>query len=353
MNEKQKELIHKTMNTYHSHLTKDDNGYYTCGLYADYNDKFSDKTAAKIIQAKEPMDAFYEEIQSIYEDVELEERNEIKDNILRIISIPNEENKILGFISHEEYCTERNLNNDSIAVLQQYNAYIDEIKEQINDYLDEIISISYPENHYLNQEFCADIFVDTGDLNYDYVLNNIYPHYDSNSDEKLEDIDGKASLVWLVNQQGYTKQDLYNACHDDNYKNSKFLESVVDEINNTSSHMNCLVFMVKLKLKDIIKFKAMLAENKKQKTDGNWLVPENRTGTEFITIKKNTDCGLFDTWNGAGGCLEIALEKDVILPLKFIDDIEIDDACSKGYGIRDVYGVTSELWRDTVILENK
>ena len=97
----------------------------------------------------------------------------------------------------------------------------------------------------------------------------------------------------------------------------------------------------------------MLAENKKQKTDGNWLVPENRTGTEFITIKKNTDCGLFDTWDGAGGCLEVALEKDVILPLKFIDDIEIDDACSKGYGIRDVYGVTSELWRDTVILENK
>ena len=43
-----------------------------------------------------------------------------------------------------------------------------------------------------------DVLVDTGDMNYDYTLNAVYPHYNGREDDEIDD---KASLVWLLRRR--------------------------------------------------------------------------------------------------------------------------------------------------------
>ena len=62
----------------------------------------------------------------------------------------------------------------------------------------------------------------------------------------------------------------------------------------------------------------------------------------YITLDKSTTCGLFDTWNGSGSMLEIECEKDIVLPLHFIDRIDTDSR------IQSVYGLSYECWGNTV-----
>ena len=67
---------------------------------------------------------------------------------------------------------------------------------------------------------------------------------------------------------------------------------------------------------------------------------------EQIVLDKSTECMLYDPWNGAGGVLGIELERDVKLPIRYIDTAQQDG--SRGYSVRSIYGVTSALWNDTV-----
>ena len=114
--------------------------------------------------------------------------------------------------------------------------------------------------------------------------------------------------------------------------------------------MNCLTFLVRMTLEDAMELQERIKEDKKLKSDSSWYDPKNRLGTDFIAINKRVECGLFDTWNGGGGCLEIELEKDIKLPLKYIDSIEVDKSNTRGYGVADVYGLDSSPWRDVVKL---
>ena len=59
--------------------------------------------------------------------------------------------------------------------------------------------------------------------------------------------------------------------------------------------------------------------------------------------------GLFSPWNGAGSVLEVELEKDVRLPVKFIYSALPDGASRWKYGsVADVYGMCGSAWRDTL-----
>ena len=53
----------------------------------------------------------------------------------------------------------------------------DDHEEFIESWIREHLFFRYPEDHFLKQTVCVNITVDTGDENYDYVLNNLYPHY--------------------------------------------------------------------------------------------------------------------------------------------------------------------------------
>lgn len=202
-----------------------------------------------------------------------------------------------------------------------YKDLTDEEVEELYDLAQSHLIYGPDYDHYLKQEICVDIFVDTGDYNFDLGCNEIYPHYNG---KKGEPIDDECCMVWLANTQGYDKKCFKEAMDNtQEMNNSKFLESCFDELENCTSHMNSLVFLKKMTLKEYLE----LLDSKAP-----------------VHIEKETRCGLFDKWNGAGGLLDISLEKDIDIPREMIHKITEDGQFR--YNIREVYGVTDSFWEE-------
>lgn len=107
--------------------------------------------------------------------------------------------------------------------------------------------------------------------------------------------------------------------------------------------MNTLTFLVKMTLQEIIELNELI---KLQDKNGHKYDATKRPYCGYIILGKNTECGLFDPWNGAGSVLEISLEKDVRIPVRFIRSALPDG--EDGWGVGNVYGVVSSLWRNTL-----
>lgn len=266
------------------------NNYFEMEVYAGSNDELSDKQIKKVLQHKNPQEYLIEMVNEEYGDNDYLEYDEIIRQL------------------------KQKLDSD----------IFDEHKEYIEDWVKEHVCLNYPYEHYLNQEINVDIIVDTGDGNEDFVLNCVYPHYNGRKGETISD---KASIVWLTKQQGYTKTQLNKAMRYSEYGGSKFLKSIRDEVANCTSHMNALAFFVQLTLKDYFE----LVERK----------------SKNLIISQGMSCGLYDCWNGAGGSLEIELDKDVVLPKKFISSMQIDGA--RGYSVDEIYGVSSKFWKGKIV----
>lgn len=192
----------------------------------------------------------------------------------------------------------------------------DGLVEEIREVLWEIAPVDPPTEKYLHAVYEVDIFVDTGDANYEFASNLVYPHYDGRQGERIPK---EFCLGYLARWQGYGKRELYRVLNGGN--GDKFEKSCYDELLNCTTSVNQLVFLRQMTLEELIAWK------------------NERTS---IAISKSTTCGLFDTWNGAGGLLGIELARDFRLPSKFIEDIIPDD--SLRYGIKNVYGTDETLW---------
>jgi hypothetical protein len=272
----------------HAYLTKKDD-HYESDLYVDYQDQLSDDQILKICKADNKMDAFYDELEEFVRDSTWY----AEDEVLAIVKDNWDEEEYGGFI---------------------------QFQDAITDYLREIVYFNFNYNHFLSQDVYVNVLVDTGDSNYDYTLNN-FASYNASNDEE---IDEESSILWLVRQQGYTKEQLENAAWNGEYGGSKFLKSVHTELVNVSTHMNALAFFVTMTLQEYIDF----SDSK-----------------QSLILGKDTSCGLYDCWNGAGGCLEIKLEKDVVIPHEYIE-AHIDG--TRGYSIDEIYGMMNSFWTDTV-----
>lgn len=217
----------------------------------------------------------------------------------------------------------------------------DEREDELRDMLYDMVSFVPPADHYLKQEFYTNIMVDTGDGNYDYTLNAVYPCYAGEYDEPIND---KASIVWLAKQQGYTKEQLENALKADGDSAPEgFLRSMRKELVNQPSHMGTLTFLVKMTLDDLLKLNALV---KLQDRDGHHYDTNENPDCGYIVIGKGTETGLYDPWSGGGSVLEVELEKDVELPVKFIRSALPDGG--DGYSIAEVYGMCGSVWRETL-----
>lgn len=117
------------------------------------------------------------------------------------------------------------------------------------------------------------------------------------------------------------------------YKKGKFLESVIRESANTTSHMNALAALVKLPLREAIRL-AEVIQSEKQLNDSYY--PDDRKGKSSIVLDKDAVLGLYDSWNGAGGLFEIELHQPLEIPVSLIYDANIDGFL--GYGIQSIYG---------------
>ena len=287
---------------------RDEHGNFYTEIYADYRDELDDRTFIKICNAENPKWAFYDWLDEAYQECVWDYEDQVIKNVL--------EDEDFAEIASE----------------------LDE--DEVRDHLRDMFYVKLPEKHFLDQDILVDILVDTGDLNYDYTLNNFGPCYNA---QEYEQIPEESSLLWLSRQQGYTKTQLKQAMRE-RPAEKNFMQSVYDEINNVASHMNTLTFMVKMSLEEY--FHLTDAIGKERERNKSYTM-NGRKGRGWILLDKTTTTGLYDPWNGGGSLLEIHLDKDVRLPIRCIDTAK-HDGC-RGYSIRGIYGVmTSSWWGDTL-----
>ena len=279
------------------------NGCYFDEPYVDYNDELTDKDIENILEQEEPEWALEDMLSDCYQDTEWQYRDDIIDRFQK---------------------TEEGSKYDW---------------DEINDELVDMWYLKIPFEHYRQQEVCMDVLVDTGDMNYDYTLNAVYPHYNGREDDEIDD---KASLVWLAKTQGYTKEQLQNQLTngEDKLDVKGFLETVYQEVINCSAACPTLIFPIKMTLEQAMKICKII--NKRDKNGYKYEL-EEREDCGSIVIDKNVDCALYDYWAGGGGCWGIELEKDVELPIKLIHKAVPDG--SLDYSMKECYGVTSECWK--------
>ena len=300
--------------TSNTDLTVNDSIIYV-PIYADYSDSISNIDIAELSEAENPRQYFEDKIADLYFD---DTYWTVRDKLLETIQTHWDASEISIF----------------------------ECVEEIEDWLDEHICLEYPIDHFLKQRVCVDIIVDTGDENYDYVSNSFYPHYGA---RESDTIPNEASLLWLAKQQGYKKSQLNDAARNRIYHNSKLLESIRGEVLNASTHMNALVFFVEMTLDELISLWEAIKDNSKNDPpleDGSYRIVDMRKGRKFVVIDKSVNCGLVDFWSGAGSVLEIDLEKDVRLPLRYISSALPDEV--HGYSVKSIYGMDDSYWTEAV-----
>lgn len=167
------------------------------------------------------------------------------------------------------------------------------------------------EEIYDNYQIFVDILLDQENLNTegDILLSSIdmiKDHFNDKEDLDLNQIDPITKA--LFKSQGYEIEELLN-------KDSLFLNSFVDEINNTSYEPIIYLVHRKMSLSDI---KDLLEK-------------------EILTISTDDVIGLFNPIHGGGSIMDIQLEKNVNIPL---DYIYLSNAYSPSYGYSSasVYG---------------
>lgn len=186
----------------------------------------------------------------------------------------------------------------------------------------------------MNDRINVPVMIDTGDLDADFILNNISPGMKP---------DNRSSIVWLVRQQGYSTGDLMKEL---SYPGSggSFLSTVRQELEGCYFRMSTLTFLVTVGREDLKKLK-----------DG---VEKKKRGA-CIRLSKETACGLFNPWDGAGSMFGIRLEKDLVIPLSKIwsceEDFPAPAAPSRHkrwwYGVDEVCGLPASTWERGAVLE--
>ena len=269
----------------HTCLRRLEDGTYQGEYQVDYRDELDSDTIKKIGKSRNPREEFY----NVFVDASVCAADEMENELIKIIKDNWNE------ASHGEY----SLHEDAIW-----------------DWIYSNVLFIFPYKHYLDQSVNINIIVNAGDGDHDFTLNN-FAAYNAVPGEA---IDNNSGIFWLVKQQGYTKAHLNRAIRHQNFSGSKFLRSVYRECINVTTHMNALAFFVRKTLGEYIDF----VENPRD-----------------LTLPVGTSCGLYDCWNGAGGLLGIELEKPVVIPRQYIE-MHIDGC--RGYGIKEIYGLTDSFW---------
>lgn len=131
-----------------------------------------------------------------------------------------------------------------------------------------------------------------------------------------------------------------------NSKNS-FLESLVAEYVNECTGINALTFLVKMPLGQAIAILEAKKELEKRITKDEKYCPKKIKDRKYLVLDKDVNCGLIDFWNGSGSLLELKLEKDVKLPIKFVHEIS-PDSCYK-WGFKNIYGCDDSFYEESLI----
>lgn len=308
------------------YFNKEENSdYFSYEIYVDYRDKeLEPSTIAKLLEHDNPKEAFEDMLSEWAWDYEFE------------YGYPETTKDLRRYLTDEE------------------KEFWNEHDDEVQDWLQEHVYFQYDGKDF-NSEVRVNIMVDTGDGNYDFTKNNIL-NWDSRYYGNKGSIDEESSILWLAKQQKKATKlrkackRVYNgdAYYVDREKDSdKFIESVIQELENIASHMSTLTFLVSMDLFELFELHKIIKDEQKDMTDKYH--PQNCETKGTIVISKDTMCGLFDPWQGGGSVLEIELDKDVVLPIKYIWKANIEKrGGSWNYGIDEVYGLCGSAWSGKV-----
>lgn len=281
-----KELISKIKGILDSnYFEKDEAGCYFQEITADYREQLEYSQILEIVNSDEPKGAFYD----LFNDIEWD-------------------------IYEYEYLFK--------LLLDEISRDYIENEDDIRDWIYNFVYFKSPYSHFENQKVFVNITVDSGDANYDYTLNNFLNYYAPNDIGK-DDIEDKSSILWLVKQQGYTKDDLMNVINFDYDRSDKFLDSLNEELLNSTSSINALVFSVQMTLGELLDYLEKPSD---------------------ITLDSSTSCGLVNFWNGSGSLLNISLKSKVKIP-RDMAKVYLDG--QQGYGISQIYGMSPSFWTNS------
>ncbi len=307
--DKLKQAVSDVLDTLLS-VERQEDGTFSCEIYADYRDEMGDKTAIKISRSEYPMSAFWEQLDEWYQDYQWALEDELEKEVRAKLT----------------------------ATDGPYpEGFSDEDDDRMLDTLHNLVYFKLPDEHFLKQSFHVNIMVDTGDGNVDYTLNSAYPCWYGKYGEP---IDPKAGIAWLAKTQGYTRGRLKRALQEGDMAEPKgFLQSMRVELANLSSAMSTVTFLVELTLEQLIELNRLI---RLQDRNGVHYDARENPYCGYIIIDKSTETGLYDPWNGGGSVFEIQLEKDVKLPIKYIRSALPDGG--DGHSVGSVYGMCGSAW---------
>lgn len=290
-------------------------------IYTDYRDReLSSNFIKEIMEHKNPREAFQDELCEWAMDYAIEYgEDELEKDIRK--ELTEEENEL-------------------------FSEHFDEIWDVVRDN-----TYFYYNSEDFNVDVDVNIMVDCGNWNYDCTCDNVLNWYGNSGDGS---IDETSSMLWLAKTQGKATA-LRKACkkahRNDGYyvdreeDKDKFIESCIQEFENLSSHMGTVTFLVKMSLFQL--FDLLELQNNEYDEKGKYDPRKNEKSKSYITLGKDTMCGLYDCWGGGGSVLEIELDKDVKLPIKYCIFC-VDECKMHGYDVGEVYGMSSSAWKETL-----
>lgn len=143
------------------------------------------------------------------------------------------------------------------------------------------------------------------------------------------------ALTYLIHQQGYTVKEVYDSLVLGKNTENPFIEGVCTDINNNSSEaMSELGVYIKLSGRDIIDFCDNLQK-----------------GNGYLVVDKDTNICIFNEWSGTCGYPDRYLEKDFVVPVEMIRNVQIEGASKSNYEytINEVCGMVGEFWKDNAL----
>lgn len=240
------------------------------------------------------------------------------------------------------------------GLTEEEGELFEENLEHMEDFIHEYAYYYYDKNDF-NNEIDVNIMVDCGNGNYDYTKDNVLNYYGRAWYKSEGDIPNESSILWLAKTQKKATK-LREACrrkyrNDGDYVNrnieeDKFIESCIQEFENLTSHMATLTFLVKM---DLFTYFDLIELQKREYDEAGKYDPRKNTKSKsYIVLDKNVECGLFDTWQGGGSVLEIELDNNVKLPIKFAEFC-VDGCKQRGWDVNDVYGLVGSAWKNAII----
>lgn len=306
--EMSKKVIEFTQDYYKYSLRNDDK--FCIERYVDYRDEFPESDIDKILTSDKPLEMY--------------------DQII---------------MDWEIQCDDWYYEDEFFSQLKSF-CEENEIEEiDARNVVYETFSWVYPDS-FLNPDVSTMWIINHGDMNHDFVYHNILNYAaDYGYCDGLEKPSG---LWWLAKQQGKLTELKHAIAgksskhYFSKYEYSEFTESCITELENCSHCMTALQFMVKMPLQQIIEIKQKIADMENNKEFNTYYPADCKKDFGYILLDKSTMCGLFESCGDGGSLMEIKLEKDVKLPLKYLWDIRSNKNFQK------CCGVDENCWNKTI-----